>query len=83
METEKSSLSVVPGKTITVPVELARGKGLQGAARLELIVPSHIRGITADAVTPAAGKLVEMLERGAHRDRVRVPGVIDQKPAAR
>ena len=32
---------------------------------------------------PAAGELVEVLDRGAHRDRVRVPGVVDEQAAAR
>src|SRR5204862_4310876 len=32
---------------------------------------------------PAAGELAEVLERGTHRDRVRVPGVVQEQAAAR
>ena len=32
--------------------------------------------------TPAGGERAQVLERGAHRERVRVPGVVDEQPAA-
>jgi hypothetical protein len=35
---------------VAVRVRLARGKSLQAPARLELIVPKHMRGISAAAV---------------------------------
>lgn len=58
---EKSSVIVQPGATVTIPVQVSRGKGLQGAAKVELVLADHIRGVTADPLTiPAdqsAGKL--------------------------
>ena len=37
-----------------MPVRIKRGKGLDGAAQVELIVPSHLHGIAAEPVTIAA-----------------------------
>ena len=44
----------------------------------------ELRHLTEDRDGAAtACTLAQMLERGAHRDRVRVPGVVDQQAAAR
>jgi hypothetical protein len=53
---ERASLLATPGKAAEVPVRVARGKGLKGTVNVELIVPPHIKGISADAVTIAADK---------------------------
>jgi hypothetical protein len=49
-----SSVGASPGGTSSVPVRIVRGKGLRGAAKLELIVPSHLSAIAADPVDVAA-----------------------------
>jgi hypothetical protein len=56
VELERLSLTVAPGKTLAVPVKVARGKSLKGPVRVELVVPSHLRGIQADAVIIPADK---------------------------
>lgn len=50
VEAERGSVTVTPGKTVSVPVRVTRGKGLQGPVKLELLVAAHIRGVAADAV---------------------------------
>ena len=54
--TERTSLLATPGMTATIPVRLARGKGLKGSVKVELIIPSHIKGVTAEPTTVAADK---------------------------
>lgn len=50
VEAERRSFLAIPGKTLTVPVRVARGKALQGPVKVELVVASHLRGITADPI---------------------------------
>jgi hypothetical protein len=50
VQAEHPSLACWPDSEATVRVRLARGKSLQAPARLELIVPKHMRGISAAAV---------------------------------
>jgi hypothetical protein len=40
----------VPGRTLRVPFRVVRAKGLTGAAKVELVIPSHWRGVTADPI---------------------------------
>ena len=54
MKWKMRSLAAEPGKTVSVPVTIGRGKGLTGKVKIELIVPSHLRGITTDPVEIAA-----------------------------
>jgi hypothetical protein len=56
IETDRASLMAEPGKAVSVPVRIKRGKGLTGAVRLELVLPAHIRGISATPVDVAADK---------------------------
>jgi hypothetical protein len=56
VELDQASLSVSPGKTVALLVHVRRGKSLRGPAKLELIVPRHISGLTADAVEIPAGQ---------------------------
>jgi hypothetical protein len=46
-----SSLAVAPGKTLTLPLHISRGPGLQGPVQVELVVPPHLKGIRADTIT--------------------------------
>src|SRR5207248_2389794 len=55
VELGHGSLTARPGTTVTLPVTVQRGKGLTGAAKVELLLPAHVRGVTAEPVTVAAG----------------------------
>jgi hypothetical protein len=50
VQAEHSSLACSPASEVAVRVRLARGKSLTGPAKVELIVPRHMQGISADAV---------------------------------
>jgi Bacterial pre-peptidase C-terminal domain len=54
LETEKTSVLVRPGQSVQVPLQIARGKGLAGAVKVELILGGHIRGVKTDPVTISA-----------------------------
>ncbi|HMC65682.1 MAG TPA: PPC domain-containing protein, partial [Gemmataceae bacterium] len=56
IETARTSAAIDPGKNVAVPVRVTRAKGLDGPIKVELIVPSHIRGVRADTVTIPAGR---------------------------
>ncbi len=56
LELERTTLLAQPGKTLIVPVRIKRGQGVEGPIKLELIVPGHIKGISADPATIAKGK---------------------------
>jgi hypothetical protein len=56
VELGRETLAAEPGKVVSLPVRVARGKGLSGAAKLELVVPKHVRGVAAEAVTVPADK---------------------------
>jgi hypothetical protein len=49
------SVTARPGQTVTLPVTVQRGKGLSGAAKVELVLPAHVRGVAAEPVTVAVG----------------------------
>ena len=53
--------SALHTSSITSLPLLARGKGLQGAVKVELIVPTHVRGISAEPLTVSADKAVGTL----------------------
>jgi hypothetical protein len=52
---DKTAVACQAGSQLVVPVHLHRQVGLSGPCRLELVVPEHMRDITAQAVTVAAG----------------------------
>jgi hypothetical protein len=56
VELDRTTLTAVPGKTVTVPVRVARGKSLKGPVKIELIIASHLHGISAAALTVPAVK---------------------------
>jgi pre-peptidase len=53
---DRPSVRAVAGKSVAVPVSISRARNLEGAVRVELVVPAHIRGVTAEPVTIAAGQ---------------------------
>jgi hypothetical protein len=54
VETDCPSLTVEPGKTVTLPVRIKRGKGLTGSAKVEAIIAPHLHGISAATMDVAA-----------------------------
>jgi hypothetical protein len=56
LELERTTLTVQPGKTLFVPVRIKRGQGVEGEAKLELVVPAHIKGLNGEVSTIAKGK---------------------------
>jgi hypothetical protein len=50
VEAEQNSFLAIPGRALSVPVRVTRGKGLQGPVTLELIWPGHLHGIQAEPV---------------------------------
>jgi hypothetical protein len=55
--TDRSSLLAVPGQSVSLPVRVARGKGLQGPVKLELAAPAHVRGVLAEPVSIPADQM--------------------------
>lgn len=45
---DKTSVALTPGKTIEVPFEISRGKNLDGPVSVELVLPPHIKGLSAE-----------------------------------
>jgi hypothetical protein len=56
LEADTSSLAARPGGSAAVAVTVRRGKGLSGPVKVELIVPGHVRGVSAAAVEVPAGR---------------------------
>jgi hypothetical protein len=59
VEAERTSYVAVPGKTITVPVRIKRGQGVEGPVELTLVTPMHLKGLNAVKVSVPA-----KMERG-------------------
>jgi len=56
VQAERTSVVAEAGGTVSVPVRVSRGKGLTGAVKLELLVPGHLHGVSAEPVeVPADG----------------------------
>ena len=53
---DRPSVRAQPGKRVTVPVQVTRARELKGAVRVELVVPGHVHGVTAEAVVIPAGQ---------------------------
>jgi hypothetical protein len=56
VELGRQTLAVAAGKAVALPVKVGRGKSLKGPVKVELVVPAHLRGVTAEAVTIAADR---------------------------
>jgi hypothetical protein len=55
VDVNHSSAVAKPGGYLPLEVRVTRGTGVSGPVRVELVSPPHVRGITADPVTIAAG----------------------------
>jgi hypothetical protein len=51
-----TSVRAEPGQTATIPLRLTRAKGYGGDVKIELLIPAHIRGVSAEPVTLATDK---------------------------
>jgi Bacterial pre-peptidase C-terminal domain len=54
LELERTSFTLQANKKLSIPVRIKRGNDVKGPVSLELIVPSHIRGLKAEAAVVAA-----------------------------
>ncbi len=48
---DQHSLRAAPGTTVDIGIGVARGKRVHGSVKVELIVPPHIRGVSAEPIT--------------------------------
>jgi hypothetical protein len=55
IEVDQASWVAPPGGTVSVPLRVARSRGLDGAVQVELIVPAHIRDVKGDRIRIPAG----------------------------
>ncbi len=63
--TDRKSFAAVPSSEIVVEVELKRDRSISSSIKLDLIVPRHIRDVSAETVTLPAGT-----DRGQFRIRL-------------
>jgi hypothetical protein len=56
LESTRTSLAIAPGRTLEVPVKLARGRGVNGPVRVELVVPRRVIGLRAEPLVLSAGQ---------------------------
>jgi hypothetical protein len=61
LEVEKPSILAGRGASAAVPVKVSRGKGLNGPVKVELILPQHLHGVSAEAVVVAADQSIGTL----------------------
>ena len=50
LETDRRSLRETPGAATAISVKVGRGQGVNVPVRIELVVPAHIHGVTAEAL---------------------------------
>jgi hypothetical protein len=51
VEAEKASLTAQRGAGVKLTAKVVRGKGLTGPVKLELVIPAHVHGVSAEPVT--------------------------------
>jgi hypothetical protein len=56
VEVANASFAAKPGETVPVRVKVTRATGLKGDAQVEVIVPAHLKGISAAKVVIPAGQ---------------------------
>ncbi|HVW02523.1 MAG TPA: hypothetical protein VHB77_19360, partial [Planctomycetaceae bacterium] len=54
IEPTRRSIEARPGTEVALPVRIGRGAEQKAPVKVELIVPAHIQGVTADAVLVSA-----------------------------
>jgi hypothetical protein len=56
IELGRPAIEATPGARVEVPFTLTRGKELTGEVKVSLLVPPHIHGVKAEAITLPAGR---------------------------
>jgi hypothetical protein len=54
LELEKPAVLAARGNSVAVPLKISRGKGLIGPVKVELILPPHLHGASAEPIVVAA-----------------------------
>ncbi|MFO0965689.1 MAG: PPC domain-containing protein [Gemmataceae bacterium] len=76
LELERASLTLRPGKTASLSVQVKRAPDVKGPVKIDLIVPAHIRGVKAAPLELTAGqdegRLTLQADVGA-RDAINMP----------
>jgi Bacterial pre-peptidase C-terminal domain len=69
LDVDRRTVRAVPGGTAELRLRFGRGVGLDGEARVELVVPEHIRGVSAEPVVLPPGAVAgTFVLRFAERD---------------
>lgn len=70
LELDRPAIAASPGATVRIPVRIARGRGVSGPVRIEVVWPGHVRGASAEplvvAAEAAAGELTVRFADGLH-----------------
>jgi hypothetical protein len=56
LEAGRQSVAAGPGRSVSVPVKVSRGKGLAGPVKVGLVCPEHVRGLRAEPVVVPADR---------------------------
>ncbi len=51
LEVDRRSIRETPGDTAALSIKVGRGQGVHVSVRVELVVPAHIHGVTAEPLT--------------------------------
>ncbi len=51
LEVSRRSIRETPGESATLAVQVGRGQGVKVPVRVELVVPEHIHGVSAEPIT--------------------------------
>jgi hypothetical protein len=79
IDSSKSSVAATPGGSAILTVKVARGKGVAGPAKVELVLPPHVHGVRADPVAVAADQSSATFAIRFDRDKLgpfNVPAVL-------
>jgi len=61
VETERGSITAMPGQAVEVGITISRARGLEGPVRVELAAPGHMSFVSAAAVEVPAGQTKAVL----------------------
>jgi hypothetical protein len=70
IDVSKQSVAAVSGAADSVIIKVARGKGLTGPAKVELVLPAHVVGVSAEPLVIAADQSAATLTIRFGRDRL-------------
>lgn len=72
---DRSSAAIEPNSELAIPIEIKRAAGLDSPVRVELIVPPHMRDISATAVEapPGADAVTLRIQLGTNLGPLNIP----------